>query len=267
MPQSRAHYSVVQYVPDDSRAEAANVGVVLFVPSRQWLEVKTSGTLERVRQFFRPGRQELRRIELSLESLEHRMMLARSEFTGDDDLAHFASARADTIRLSSPRLMLTDNPVLDLDSLYVELVGDRSRAERAEAAGSTLPTRLAEVFGRLEAQNKLWRPGRITIPTIRKQFDVPIAYRNGRVNYVRPESLSDTRKLDDRLAKLGFNGQLIHLHPIGNEEGQLVVLSTDPDASPEVEERYDRTLREFNVEFVPYSEANAFADHVESTAH
>lgn len=261
---TRAFYSVVQYVPDDSRSEAANVGAVLYVPSRCWLEVRVSPSLERVRQFFRPGRAELRRIEISLEAFKHRMEIARREFVEETDLAQFAAARADTVRLSPPRLVMVQEPLSDLEALYAELVGDR---ERAAAHAPVLPPRVAEAFGRLEAQQKAWRPGRITLPTTHRPFEVPIAFENGRVNYVRPESLAPGGRLDDRMARLGFSGQLIFRHLIDDKPGQLVVLSADPDADEATENRFAEALREFDVRFVPHELADEYAEEVERTAH
>jgi len=263
----RAFYSIVQYVPDTGRGEAANAGVVLYVPQHRWLEVRISPSLERIRHFFRPGRQELRRIEAAMESLKNRLELAREDFANENDLAQFAAARADAIRLTAPRLAMVENAAEEIESLYVGLVGDAQRAALTASQGQALPAPVAEVFGRLEAQRKVWRPGRITLPTINRPFEVPIAYQNGRVNYVRPESLAPGGKLDSLMAKLGFNGQLIYRHPIDDKEGQLVVLSADAQADRTAEHRYGRTLQEFNVRFVPNADVQAFAEEVERTAH
>lgn len=267
MPQTRALYSVVQYVPDASRAEAANVGVVLYVPSRRWLEVRLSQSLERVRQFFKPHRHERKRIEMAMESLRQRLLLARGEFTEENDLALMAASRADAVRLSVPRVVMVEDLAADLESLYAELVGDREAALAAAVAGTSLPPRVAEVFGRLEAQHRLWRPGSITLPTTGRPFEVPIAFENGRVNYVRPESLAPGGRLDEKMMKLGFSGQLIYGHPIDNKEGKLVVLSSDPEADRDAENRFERTLEEFNVRFVRHAAANDFADEVARVAH
>lgn len=267
MPEFRAFYSVIQYMPDGSRAEAANAGVLLFVPSRRWLEVRVSPSLNRVRRFFSPGRQELRRIESALEALQYRMDLAREEFASEEDLARFVAARADAVRLTPPRLALVENPSAEIESLYAELVGDREPDRQPAGSRLRLPRRVAEVFGRLEAQHKVWRPDAITVPTVNRKFDVDFAYENGRVNYVKPESLADTGRLDARMMKLGFNGQLIYQHPVDEKPSQLVVLSADPQADPEAEARFRRTLDDFNVRFVPFAQAEAFATEVESTAH
>jgi hypothetical protein len=127
----RAFYSVVQYVPDSGRAEAANVGIVLFVPSTRRVEVRTSPTLARVRKFFGPDQQKLRTIEQGLEALKHRLALSQDEFSDESDFASFVAARADSVRLTAPRLVMVTDPLADLNSLYDELVGD-SEAPRPQ---------------------------------------------------------------------------------------------------------------------------------------
>jgi hypothetical protein len=265
MPRTRAFYSVVQYLPDPGRAEAANAGVVLFVPSEKRIDVRTSQTLHRVRQFFAPGKQQLRRIELALEALKNRLTLAREEFKDDAEFARFVNARADAVRLTTPRLVVIDEPLSELNALYEELVGDPP--PHASTASAHLPRRLAEVLGRLEVEGKVWRPGSITVPTSRRKFDISFAYQNGVTNFVRAEPLGKGVKLESRLEKLGFNGQLISQHLIDDKPGKLVVLSSDPGVKAETEQEFQRALREFHVRFVPYNQTDEFAAEVEKTAH
>ena len=267
MPATRAFYSIVQYVPDPGRAEAANAGVVLLIPSAKRIEIRTSPTLGRVRQFFAPGKQQLRRIELGVESLKHRLELARGEFQDEVEFARFVAARADAVRLTPPRLVLVEEPLSDLNALFDELVGDQETERRAHAKNPSLPLRVAEVFGRLEAERKVWRPGAIIVPTVRRKFDISFAYQNGTTNYVRAESLAKHGRTESRLERLAFNGRLIHEHPIDNKPGQLVVLSADPDADAETENRFATALREFQVRFIPYSQTGEYATEVERTAH
>jgi hypothetical protein len=267
MAPARAFYSVVQYVPDGGRAEAANAGVLLWVPSAGRIEVRTSPTLARVRKFFGPGKHELRRIESALAALKHRMELAGAEFKDEADFARFAAARADAVRLTAPRLAMVVDPVADLDALFAELVGDGAAGREGAARGLALPVRVAEVFGRLEAEGRAWRPGSITVPTIRRPFDVSMAYQNGAVNYVRPEPLAPGRRLESRLERLGFNGRLIHEHGVDGKSSKLVVLSSDPGVTPAIEDHFRKALVEFGVRFVPHADAGEFAAEVERTAH
>jgi hypothetical protein len=263
----RAFYSLVQYVPDSGRAEGANAGVALFVPSAKWIDIRSSQTLERVRKFFAPGRPQLQRIELALEALKNRIALARDEFKDESDFAHFIAARADAVRLSAPRLIMVSDPSNDLNSLFNELVGDHDAVQRNTRNIASLPPRLAEVFGRLVVEKRAWRPRSIIVPTIRRRFPVSMAYQNGVINYVRAESLARGGGLESRLERLGFNGQLIHQHKIDDMPGKLIVLSSDRSADPEMERWFQTALEEFSVRFVPSNKADEFAAEVEQTAH
>lgn len=270
MNRTRALYSIIQYIPDSGRAEGANAGVVLFVPSAApagRIEIRISPTLERVRQFFKPNKRQLRRVELGIESLKHRLELARAEFEDEGQFEQFVASRADAVRLTKPRPAVVTDPRAELDELYAELVGDPDVKERVAPKHVSLPPRVAEVFGRLEAERRAWRPKPLRVPGVRRPFEVSLAYQNGVTNYVRTESLANRNKAEGLLPQLGFNGQLISQHPIDEQKGKLVVLSTDPAADRETEERFRDTLEEFNVRFIPYQEAEEFAEDVEKTAH
>jgi hypothetical protein len=54
---------------------------------------------------------------------------------------------------------------------------------------------------------------------------------------------------------------------VDDKPAQLVVLSSDPQADAKAEERFRQTLGEFDVRFVPFRDAEAFAREVEQTAH
>ena len=85
MNDTRSFYSVVQYVPDAGRAEAANIGVVLCVPALNRIELRASPTLERVRKFFSPGKPQLHRINEAVKSLESRFDLQKKELCKEDE--------------------------------------------------------------------------------------------------------------------------------------------------------------------------------------
>jgi Protein of unknown function (DUF3037) len=48
----KGHYSIVQYCPDLARRETVNIGVVLLVPERGFLQTRMVADNERVRHFF-----------------------------------------------------------------------------------------------------------------------------------------------------------------------------------------------------------------------
>ena len=52
MKPQKGYYSIVQYCPELSRFEAANIGVLLFRPVSGFLNVMTSGNNRRIIKFF-----------------------------------------------------------------------------------------------------------------------------------------------------------------------------------------------------------------------
>jgi hypothetical protein len=264
---ARTVYSVVQYVPDPFRGEGANVGVLVFVPGTRTLRLEASPSLATVKKFFNPTKADLERVASAVDALKHRLRLAEvgGEFADEDELARFAAARADAVQLTPPRPTAGGDPAAVARRLYAKLVGDPELKAPSARAGRSLPSRLAEVFGRLEGAGKVWRPDPITVPTFRRPFKVDAAYENGAVNFVRSESLA-VRDWEDKLEKLGFNGKLIAEHGIDGDKAKLVVVSAVPKAG-KAEARSRDVLSEFGVRFVSFAEADAFAAEVEREAH
>ena len=267
MSRIRAFYSVVQYVPDGGRAEAANAGVVVYIPETGKIAVRTTSNFVRIKKFFAPKKKELRRIELAVGAFKHRLESAQGEFKSEKEFEQFITARADAVRMTLPRWVILSDPVQKLDELYAKLVEDEKLEMSLLPKGPFLPANVAEIFGRLEATGKVWRPRSIIVPETRRKLQIPLAYANGRVNFILPQSLARGTGPEARLQKLGFNGLLIHEHKIDHEDSQLVVMSTDEKASAEVENRYAEVLDDFHVRFVPFSETLKFASEVERTAH
>lgn len=124
MSRTRAFYSVVQYVPDFGREEGANVGVAIFVPESGRIVFRTSPSLARVKKFFSPDKAEFEWIEAAVKTLECRLNKAQEEFKSEEEFAQFVAARADAVRLTTPRLVVLTELEPKLNELYEELVGD-----------------------------------------------------------------------------------------------------------------------------------------------
>ena len=169
--------------------------------------------------------------------------------------------------MTSPRLVVFASIETKLNELYHELVGDEEAEQSLIRKGYSFPPRVAEIFAHLEAAGKVWRPRKIIVPETKRELEIPLAYKNGKINYVLPLSLAPIDSPESRLPKMGFNGLLIHQHKIDNEAGQLVVMSYDEMASGEMERRFAEVLDDFHVRFVPYAQTLAFAEEVEKTAH
>jgi len=261
MSAKRALYSLVQYVPDAGRAEAANAGVVLYVPETKQLVMQLSPTFARVKTFFKLNEAQHQRLKSAAKALDSRLVIARSEFSGEPDFTRFIAARADTLLLTPLRLMLVADVASELNDLYAELVGDQEAVPRTKRKPA-LPSRLGELFARLQREGKASRPHRIVVPHARKKFHVDATFDNGVRNYIRAEPLAEAR-----LTELGFHGQLISAHPIDDRKGQLVIVAATAETDLRLETRFAETLADFKTRFVPFREADKFAEEVERDAH
>ena len=130
MERVKGYYCIVQYTPDRARGEAANVGVLLFSPQQNFLDVQLSPSEDRVQRFFGGDWQlDLERIRAMKESLQKRLRVEAERFRTPEDLEHFVATRANEIVLTPSRPIAVADPRADLASLFRDLV------ERPPAVG------------------------------------------------------------------------------------------------------------------------------------
>ena len=73
MNASKGYYSLIQYCPDLSRLEAANVGVLLFCPERQFIQARVSHNNDRIRRFFSPEQTDWPQLNALKDSVARRL--------------------------------------------------------------------------------------------------------------------------------------------------------------------------------------------------
>jgi hypothetical protein len=258
------YYSVIQYCPDPSRAEAANVGVVLYTESPRRLKVKVSEAFGRVEQFFRPNRDRLGRIMQAARSTATRLTLSADELETVGDLNQFVQTLGNDISMTPPRFAAVEDIEADLARLYDRLVGDHDHRRRRRPV--VLPTAINSVFERLAQSGKVWRPGSVSVPVIGRSIDIPFAYRNGVENYVKPVLFaSDMQRVDATAAKLAVDGDQLRRHPeqgLGETVGRQLVVVSASASDPATEARVAPVFKAYGVVYVPVEEAGRFADKV-----
>ena len=154
--------------------------------------------------------------------------------------------------------------------MFSELVESRVTTTLAESfPAEVLPPKLGEVFYRLQREQKIWKPGKITVPVYKRTLDIPYAYKNGIVNFVKPHSFPATKRAETQAATLAVNGDLIRKNPIDGEERRLIIVSTHetPKQAREINEHVAPLFKEYGVRLVRPQDTDAFASEVEQSAH
>jgi hypothetical protein len=130
MKPAKGYYSLIQYCPDLSRLEAANIGVLLFCPERAFLQARTVRGNQCIMRFFgRKGRDWDRIDSFKLGSKE-RLATESRNLNTLEDLQRFIALRANELQISAPRPMRVEDPERDLDTLFWQLVGGQHRKQR-----------------------------------------------------------------------------------------------------------------------------------------
>jgi len=264
MSAAKGYYSLIQYCPDRSRLEAANIGVLLFCPEMPFVEARLAKGNDRIRRFFGADSFDKRRVNAAKRAIEHRLAVDRESFQSPEDLVRFVETRGNDIVLTTPRPMRVSDPSADLDSLFEELVGGRARYERRPPEIA----RLEQVFRRPSMQRRVLFDPPVIVPVIGRELKVPYAYRNGQLNLVKPQRFP-ADKATTIAMHLAIEGDLLRRYPESGEKRQLIVVSAFAGtvAANGLRERVDKVLGEYEVRVVHEDEIQEFGKEVEREAH
>lgn len=255
---SRGYYSLIQYMPDPSRLEAMNIGVLLFSPDQGYLEVQMLTDTRRISRFFGS---EIDRdwIKSQQAAFANRVRLEGKSFGGLEDLQGFMATRANEIRLTTPRPMKVTRAAQELNQLFDKLVAEPSNSLVAEQDASAGISPKEELEKAIKCLPKL--PNLLTNLKVRldrlddRSLDIPYAYKNGRWNLLLPVSLPKSEPMT-AIYRLAVEGRYLHEHN-DPEMGarKLVLISRFPDQDrAEKQIAAKRVLEESKVEYFDIDE-------------
>ena len=264
MNASKGYYSLIQYCPDLGRLEAANIGVVLFCPERQFLKALTSRDNRRIIEFFGRKGHDWDRINAFKKGLEDRLALEAANVRTPEDLEHFIAQRANLLQMTPPRPMKVLDPEKDLHNLYVELIGPPRRHTSTRGLRRMIGDRLSKAG----LDRKVRRDIPVHVPVLQKQVEIPFGFQNGRFNLVSPVPFesSDPERSVVTACKYAVEGHSLHQNPdpkLG--ELQLVVVGKFRSGDQESPGRVKRVLEEHQVRLYRVSELPQLIDEIRRT--
>ena len=131
MKPCKGYYSLIQFCPDPSRAEAVNVGIVLFCPEAEFIAARTARGNKRAAKLA-GGKFNREELNAAKRAIERRVEVDGEAFRTLDDLERFANSRGNALRLTLPRPVKVFDPKADLERLFDELVGGRPLGKRSK---------------------------------------------------------------------------------------------------------------------------------------
>lgn len=226
----RGYYSLLQFCPDLRRAEAANVGALLFCEEAQYLNCKVASGNDRVRRFFRAEGDALSRLDDAKLAMERRIRAEADRIRSVDALIAFIESRGNALLLTPPRNMRVADPDQDLDRIYDELVGGRAHGEPVKHRGrgvSALPA-LKRLLSDPEVARRVRRDVEVR-PVHGRTFTAEFAYFNGRSNIVQPQVIHvDLDRTLQEAEQLATRGRQLSKYGFDDRPAQLIVPLPDP---------------------------------------
>lgn len=214
---SKGYYSLVQFCPDASRLEMVNVGVLVFCPALNFLEVKLDHAHSRINKLF--GQQDWDFIEKQKLAIQSRLRADKSLFRSLQDLNDYISRRANAMQISPARPLKAEDPWLELDRLFDQLVEAPRRATVQRRR--RIDAQLNEVFQSKGVSSMLERAVEVDIPALKRPLRAPYGFQNGRFNLIEPvqfENLPSTAVFA-KASRQAVEGQFVYEH-------------SDPDHGP-----------------------------------
>jgi hypothetical protein len=214
MNATKGYYCLVQYCPDIARAEAANVGVVLFSPEHKFIRARMSESIRRIRRFFGEDVEGYHHLNAMKEALAKRLEVEKADFLTLDDLQNFVGTRANKVILTQPKPLKVFDPQQDLEALFKELVLEPAKPLTLQAT-VPLRERLDDVLLEQSVSKFVRRRLQVAIPNMKETLRIPYGFQNGRMNLIRPIEFKHQFDTSVRTAacKFGMEGLTLYNHP------------------------------------------------------
>jgi hypothetical protein len=223
---TKGYYSLIQYCPDESRAEAANIGVILLCPEYHFLDVRVSSTNERVRRFFGKDKDAYKEdfVQSVKKSIETRLILNPNNIKTVEELTHFAETYTNKIQVTLPRFVRVEDPKDEIENLLTELVlTPENKEKETHRSHSRLGYRLRDVFESPQWYGKILRRQKVTVPVTDSIVEAPYAFQNGQLNLICPVHFN-TQTLA-RAKALATDGNLLQKY---NAEARIWIALARP---------------------------------------
>ena len=267
METSKGYYSLIQYCPDLARLEAANIGVILFCPERGFIRAKIAQGDDRIRRFFGSHDNDWMQVNAVKNAIVNRLEVTGKDFRSLDDLTNFIATRANEVQVTAPRPMTVSEPEKDLDELFDDLVGGRSK-QPLKYSAPPVEKALERTFREKGVNELIRKDVTVTVPAFHKSLTVPFGFQNGRFNLIQPVGFQQTMESNvlNVACRHAVEGRSLYDHPDEKlSELKLIVVGSFAPESSEYKDVVSDILKENKVELHSIDEVQGLIDEIRTT--
>lgn len=267
----RGYYSLVQYCPDTSRLELANIGVVLFCAVQSFLQVRMTSNHSRINQMFGRGKRDLARLKVIKEGLETKLESGRRDLQGLEQLEHFASLQVNHLQMTKfMPCRIADTPERELENLFNQLVQtDSDTIGHLISPSADLKQRMDLMFDQPDLNRLVRRDITVNVPVLRREQQIPYAYQNGRLNLIAPLQFPKrTSSVEDKAARFAVEGKSLYDNPhpeLGDL--QMLIVGAFPETKQADVDTAKRILESNQVRLLTSDELGTLANEIRDNGH
>jgi hypothetical protein len=254
-------YSIIQFRPDEARAEGVNVGVVVTCPSKHVVKARFSLNNEAAKKRFGRGSFDDVRLTSAKRALANRVERIEPD---DAALRSFIAQEAGSLVLLEPRPVVITDLDDDLANLFKELVGEMPPEHRMRRPAAP---NLTKSFQSLETAGIPFdRDVTEKVPGLPTELHFPYVFKNGVRNLIKPQGFVLGAEEAIREAKeLGADGHLLAKYPEGGVKRRLIVVGAfeNADLVPALKDLF----ADFEARLFTEPEIPKLLDEIRKTAH
>lgn len=174
MNPTKGHYSIVQYCPDLARRESVNIGVVLLVPERGFLQTRMVADNERVRHFFGTKGDDAKILGEFKKSFSARIDAEHGRIATLDSFQKFIDTRGNQIQLTEPAFVKVRDCQETIDQLFEQLVGGQPKGHKRESFTKSLQTR----FDSAGIGDIIYKDITLPVPILNRETKIPFGFQS-----------------------------------------------------------------------------------------
>ena len=218
MNPTKCHYSIVQYCPDLARRETVNIGVVLLVPERAFLQTRMVADNERVRHFFGTSGDDAKLLNAFKKSFSARIEAEHGRVSTLESFQKFIDTRGNQIQLTEPAFVKVRDCHESIDQLFEQLVSGRAKSHKRESFTQSLQSR----FDAGKVADLVETNVPISVPFLNREIKVPFGFQNGAFHLLQPVTFAPDKEESNfnRALKYSMEGRILQEHP-DDEYGPL----------------------------------------------
>jgi hypothetical protein len=184
---TQGYYSLVQYCPDRLRLEVCNIGVLLFCPELQYLDVVMTEKIGRIHDIFGKDHS-LDYVHSFKDSFARRISREKENILSLESLEMFINTRANHFCITAPRSMsVIASPAQELQRLSLEIFTDIPKQRKPQRPSIRMPLRKAIKACEVLENRVAWNLPKVQIHGFTRTFRPYLGFLNGRFNMVFPE--------------------------------------------------------------------------------